>query len=160
MRSFLMGCAILAAGMVPAAASAQEQPKPVDRAAVGPEGKMGLQVTSFAFKSLEGVVPPGKLLRLMLIAKQRALATACEAHTVDEARYAEGMTIALEDVAKQSNPGENNPAVDKVMFAFATMLGGELAISAYNPDSYCAYGDELKAELGEKPEAKLLILKD
>lgn len=146
--------------VAPAAAGAQETGKPVDRASVGPEGKMGLQVTNYAFKVLEGTVPPGKTLRLMIIAKQRAIATACEEFDIDESRYQAAMTVALEDVAKLAKDGEANPALRKTLFAYGTMLGGELAISAYNPDKYCAYGKELRAELAEDKNANLLVFKD
>lgn len=163
MRKMKILGALLVAVALPTGAHAQEtnaDVKLVDRASVGPEGKMNSQFTSFAFKSLEGLVPPGKILRLMFIAKQRALATACEQFDVDESRYRDAMAIALDEVIKLTKEGENNLAVDRAMFGYATLLGGELAVSAYNPDDYCANGIELKSELGEKPEAKLLILKD
>lgn len=155
----ILSAAILIAAM-PAMAVAQTEGTPVDRAAVGPEGKMGLQVTNYAFQTLKDVVPPQKTLRLLLIAKQRALATTCAEFDVDNDRFTSAMAVALEDVTKLTKPNEANLALRTTLFAYGTMVGGELAISAYNPDSYCANGRELRDELKEDPSANILILKD
>lgn len=152
--------AIIAISLLSAAPVAASEPTgaPVDRASVGPEGKMGIQVANYAIESLQGILPQPKIVRLMLLAKQKALATACEEFTIDDAKYSAAMTVALEDVIGLVNEGEANLALRKVLFGYGTLLGGELAISAYNPKSYCAAGHDLRAEIAEDGGANIYVL--
>jgi hypothetical protein len=155
--SAIIAISIFAA--VPAAAS-EPVGTPVDRASVGAEGKMGIQVANYAMDSLQGIVPQPKIFRLMLLAKQKALASSCEEFTIDDEKYKAAMAVALEDVTRLVSPSDANPALRKVLFGYGTLLGGELAIAAYNPASYCAAGRDLRAEMAEDGSANIDVLKD
>jgi hypothetical protein len=152
--------AIIAISVLSAAPVSASEPTgaPVDRASVGPEGKMGIQVANYTIDSLQDILPQPKIFRLMLLAKQKALATACDEFTIEEEKYRAAMAVALEDVTKLTAESDANPALRKVLFGYGILLGGELAISAYNPASYCAAGHDLRAELAEDSGKNINVL--
>lgn len=154
--------ALIAISLLAAAPAVASEPTgaPVDKASVGPEGKMGIQVANYAMDSLQGIVPQPKIFRLMLLAKQKALAAACDEFTLDDDKYKAAMAVALEDVTRLVSPSDANPALRKVLFGYGTLLGGELAIAAYNPASYCAAGRDLRTELAEDGSANIDVLKN
>jgi hypothetical protein len=58
------------------------------------------------------------------------------------------------------DPAANNLPVDIALMAYSLSLGGQAAVAAYDIEAYCARGAELRAELSEDTEGRLMVLAD
>jgi hypothetical protein len=45
------------------------------------------------------------------------------------------------------------------MAGYYTVLGGQLAIAAYDPEAYCAAAAQVRAALGDDPDSQVSIWK-
>ncbi len=138
---------------------------PVDRASLSATDRMSMAFTSHVFDTLtsyEGMMNPTDILRLAIIAKQRAVAETCEGFTVDETRFNAAMQGAIGSLI-DTETSEGGAITLPFMIAYsgyATLLGGNLALAAYDPDAMCAHGAQLREELSEEGGEALLIWAD
>lgn len=138
-------------------ALAQEN-KPVPRTDLEPADRMAMHVMSYAFEHMADLIPPEKKLQLAMVAKQRAAADSCDGFEIDNQKYIAVMNATMADVVGLVEDGKENLVTDRVMFGFGMMMGGELALAAYDPEGYCAYGAELRAELEEDDKDGLVFV--
>lgn len=153
----LAACGLAVAG----AASAQDG----DMANYSPKEQMALAVmTHVSENNLTGLLDDEfaeaqMLLRLSLIAKQFALAETCEGFELEGDLYTSVLNDVMSPFAGLVEEGQNNLVVDRAMFGYATLLGGELTLAAFDPDAFCAFGTELRAEFTESDtDGKVLVL--
>lgn len=167
--------AALAALAAPAAALAQESAASpstlpegstlVERSEVRVQARMAMHVTAHALEDLkqyvEGDEAVGRMfLRMVLLAKQESTALSCAAYELDEKAMVSAM---LRTLAPLANDGENNvftTPLNRALRQYNTILGGELAQFAYDPDVYCNYGQQMIDELDDTaPEEGILVLR-
>jgi hypothetical protein len=157
--------AALAATLTALPAPAQESML-VPRTDVPAEQRITMDVLSRIYGDLEDLIgegkpmSPGSMLRVMLVAKQKAAAETCEGFTVDPARYEKVMTEALKGVSASVAGEASDEMFQRVMLAFATGFGAELAFASLNPEGYCAFAAELREELAEDAEGLALVWAD
>lgn len=145
---------------VAAGSAAAQETTPVARAEVDPAKRMGMHFTSFAFKQTEQDFPPQKMLLLAIIAKQRVAAESCEGIEIDEAKYTGVMNAAMVDVMSAAEADAKDTALNRIMYAYGLIVGGEMAVAAYDPGAYCTFGEKLRAELEEDDtEGRVFVLK-
>lgn len=159
MKLLSLAAALSMGALLPVTALAQTG-DPVAKADVPPAQRMAMQVGTHAFEQIHDLLPPNKKLMLLLVAKQRASAIACEGFDVDEALFTSVMTDVLSEVLGKVAEGQNNLPMDSIMLNFGIMVGGELALAAYDPDAYCAAAGELRTEFQQEEGGDMInILK-
>lgn len=140
----------------------------VGRADLSPEARMNMAVSTYVFDSLgsyKDLMEPTDILKLAMIAKFKAIALTCEGFEIDEARYTAAMQGLVGRLMTPS-PGETGgrPTVNLpftiAMSGYSTLLGGNLAVAAYDPDAMCALGARLRTQMVEDGAKELLIWKD
>lgn len=149
MKSALL-FSVLAGGLAFASVAVAQSGDPVNKADVPPSERMAMQVGAHAFEQMGDIIEPNKKLLILLVAKQRASAAVCEGFEVDETLFNNVMTDALSQVIGLVEDGKNNLPLDNVMFNYGVMVGGELALAAYDPAVYCAAADQLRTEFQEE----------
>jgi hypothetical protein len=138
---------------------------PVDRADLTPVERMSMAFTSHVFETLtayDGMIAPEDILRLAIIAKQRAVALSCDGYDVNEARFSAAMEAAIGSLI-DTETSEGGAITLPFMIAYsgyATLLGGNLALAAYDPDAMCAVGAQLREELSEEGGESIRIWRD
>ena len=139
-------------------ATAQEN-TPVPRDEIDPSKRMAMHVVSYAFRHTEGIFPPEKMLLLAMIAKQRVAAESCDGIEMDNAKYTTVINAAMAEVMAATAEGDNNLVLDRIMYAYGLLVGGEMAVAAYDPDAYCSFGEKLRRELQEDDtEGRVFVL--
>lgn len=152
--------AVVVAGLAFGSEVSAQSGDPVAKADVPASERMAFEVGTHAFERMGDLIAPNKKLMLLLVAKQRASATVCEGFDVDEALFTAVMSDALSEVLGLVGEGQNNLPLDTVMLNYGIMVGGELALAAYDPDAYCAAAAELRKEFQEEEDGdKLNVLK-
>ncbi|MFN3847064.1 MAG: hypothetical protein ACK4RZ_14745 [Paracoccaceae bacterium] len=138
---------------------------PVDPTSLSPVDRMNMAVASHVFETLsayEGMIARENILRLAIIAKQKVVSLSCDGYPLDEARF----NIAMNDVigSLMKTEGSEDGAITlPFMIAysgFTTLLGGNLAVAAYDPAAICAEGATLRDELSEEGGEGLRIWAD
>jgi hypothetical protein len=141
----------------------------VEAASLSPELRMNTAFTTYGFEYLGSygdMVSPQDSLRLVMVAKQRAIAQLCDGFEVDEARYTAVMNPIILPLMEAGSPSGDSegPMVNLpftiAMSGYSIFLGGSLAVGAYDLDATCAFGAELRAELAEEGGEQLRIWKD
>lgn len=152
-------------GLAMAGAALAEEGDSVDRASLSPQDRMSMDVGSYVFSTyLSGLIQDEfeaarLLLRLMMLAKQNALAATCEGFELDSARYTAVLNDIMAPFQGLVDEGNNNLVVDRVMFGYGALFGGQLALASNDPDGFCAYGTELRKEFAEQDsEGNFLVL--
>lgn len=152
-------------GLAMAGAAFAQEGEPVDRASLSPKDRMAMDVTSYVaatyFTNLTEVEfdDAQVLLRLMMIAKQNALAVTCDGFELNSEQYTAVLNDVLAPFQELVDEGQNNLVTDRVMFGYGTLFGGELALASYDPAGYCAFGVELRQEFSENDDsARFLVL--
>jgi len=148
-------------------ASAQTK-APVDRDSMSPEARMNMAVAAHVFdyiEGYEGLFEPGDVFLLGMVAKMKAIALTCDGFDLDTVRYNAIMADILGPLTELSENTEVEEATINLPFtiamsAYTMFIGGNLAVSAYDPDGFCAVGDELRTQLAEDDASHLLIWKD
>lgn len=149
-----------AASLASASLAFAQEGEPVAKADVPPSERMSMAVGTHAIKQMGDLIAPEKKLMVLMIAKQRASAQVCEGFEVDQALFTAAMSDALSEVIGLVEEGQNNLPMDVVMFNYGVMVGGELALAAYDPSAYCAAAAEMRAEFQtEEGGDKLNVLK-
>ncbi len=156
--------ALAVAGTAPAVAQTAppEGSKPVARADVPVSARMGMHVSALVLEDLKQYVTDDEklgamFLRMVILAKQEAIGASCAAYELDKDRMA---VLILRTMQPLSEGVEKDVAISHLQRAlrqYNTLLGGELAVFAYDPAGYCAAGKTLFAELGEYPEADSML---
>jgi hypothetical protein len=54
----------------------------------------------------------------------------------------------------------NNLPFTIAMSGYAMLLGGDLAVGAFDPDRFCALGDVLRKQMAEKDALEIMIWSD
>lgn len=138
---------------------------PVDHASLSRQARMAMDVSSYAastyFAGLTGdeFKDAQVALRFMMVAKQKALAASCDGFSIDSARYTSVLNRLMAPFEGLVKKGQNNLVVDRLMFGYGTLFGGELALAAYDPVGFCANGTELRNAFSKNAvENKFLVL--
>jgi hypothetical protein len=100
---------------------------------------------------------PGRV-RLFFVAQQRGLAMHCEGYEVDEERFKLVMEDILSEIAEFTEPDQNNLPLDRVPGSYAMVMGGQIAAAAYDRETYCARGEDLRVGLAGDTEGKPSVL--
>jgi hypothetical protein len=77
------------------------------------------------------------------------MASSCEGYEADEEKFRAIMNDVVSKLAPLAEEGQNNLPIDSVMAGYYTVLGGQLAIAAYDPEAYCAAAAQVRAALGD-----------
>ena len=110
-------------------------------ASMSPELRMNTAFTTYGFEYLGSygdMVSPQDSLRLVMVAKQRAIAQLCDGFEVDEARYTAVMNPIILPLIKAGSPPSDSkgPTVNMpftiAMSGYSIFLGGSLAVGAYD----------------------------
>lgn len=156
----------LALGLISLAGAATARSgNPFSRADVAPVERMNLAARAYVFQTFaeyEGLIASENVWRLAIIAKQKALSLICDGYDLDEARFNAALMTAVGPIAEvqsETSAGFTLPFM-KPYSAFATFLGGDLAVAAYDPEATCAYGPVSREELTEDDGTSLLIWTD
>jgi len=158
---------VMCMALMTTAATAQTG-TPVDLASASPEARMNMAVTAHVFDyfvEFEGLLEVADVFSLSLIAKMKALSMTCEGFDLDRVRYTAAIGDVIGPLYRISADGEQpmhsgNPLVTIAMSGYSMLVGGNLAVAAYNPDGFCAAGEELRAHLIEDNATHLLIWAD
>jgi hypothetical protein len=142
--------------------------EPVERASLSPEARMNMAITAHVFDYFarhEGLMEAQDVFLLSLIAKMKAVSQVCEGFDLDHERYTSLMREIIGPLflmSRGAEPGHpsSNPLVTIAMSGYSMLVGGNLAVAAYNPDGFCAAGEELRTQLAEDNAAHLLIWAD
>lgn len=155
---------VLAAGSaLPAVPAVAEQSgTPVDPATIDAVSRMEKAVFTRAFEHIlledMGLLSPTDGFRLMMVAQQRALAENCDGCAVDETKFSAVMSDILSEIQGMTEEGQNNLPLDVVPGAYAMSLGGLTAVAAHDPERFCARGAEVRDELSEDAEGRVMVL--
>lgn len=148
----------LACAIAVAAPALAEERVPVDPARVDPAARMNQAVFDLAFERIEKLLAPEDILRLLLVAQQKGLAINCDGYEVDNDRFKAVMQDILKDITGLVEAGQDNLAYDIVVGSYQIALGGQMAVAAYDRKAYCAHGEELRTELADDTEGRVLVL--
>lgn len=129
-----------------------------DDPAADPVLRMNDAVNTAALTRLGDLLPPGDVLRLFAVARQEALATSCDGYELDMARYTAVLNDILAGLREGTEPGAENLPVDVAMSAYSVVLGGQIAVGAFDQAAYCASGAEIRAELATDSEGRIGVL--
>jgi hypothetical protein len=138
---------------------------PVARADLSAVERMNMGVSTYVFETLtsyEGMIAPQDILRLAIIAKQKAVSLTCDGYDVDENRFNAAMVEAIGSLI-DTETSEGGAITLPFMIAYsgyATLLGGNLAVAADDPGAMCAEGAVLREELSEEGGDALQIWVD
>jgi len=138
---------------------------PVDLASASPEARMNMAVTAHVFDyfvEFEGLLEVDDVFQLSLISKMKALSMTCEGFDIDRERYTAAIGGVMGPLYRMSHAGaqphpSDNILVTIAMSGYSMLVGGNLAVAAYNPDGFCAAGEELRAQMIEDKATHLLI---
>jgi hypothetical protein len=111
--------------------------------------QMDKAASTDATENMLRLLPPGEVLRVLVVARQYAMASSCEGYEVDEEKFRAIMNDVVSKLAPLAEEGQNNLPIDSVMAGYYTVLGGQLAIAAYDPEAYCAAAAQVRAALGD-----------
>lgn len=147
-----------------AGAAVAQSGDPVARGDLSPIDRMNMAVGTHVFETLTSMdmIEPGDILRLAIVAEQKAIALTCDGYEVDEGRFSAVMAEAIGSLI-DTESSEGGAITLPFMIAYsgyATLLGGNLAVAAYDPDAMCALGAVLREELSEDGGDALRIWAD
>jgi len=161
LKSLICALCLLPLAQVAAAQSGDQ----VDRADLAALDRMGMEVGTYAAEYLGGygdLFEPQMLVKLGVIAKQRAIAHTCDGFEVDMERYNTAMDGLLRPIIDMIKPPEDGGAAINLPFtiamsAYSMLLGGNIASGAAAPDKMCALGSDLRDALAGGDDEALLI---
>lgn len=165
-RARTLAAAICMALMSTAAAA--QTGETVDRSTLTPETRMSMAVAAHVveyFADYEGLLDDKDIFRLAMVAKMKAIALTCEGFDIDEARYNAvmadivGPLLTLTQNPETAEP-RNNLAFTIALSGYSMLLGGELAVGAYDPGKFCALGDVLRKQMAEDDALRIMIWAD
>lgn len=148
-----LALALLAGG----AALAQEG-TPIAPDAVDPANRMSIAVTAAVHERVKDLIDPQKTIRLVLVAHQAAIAETCEGYEMDVEKFTTAMNDIVGDLWDLTEEGQNNLAVDAVMFAYGMAVGGEAAVAAFDTETYCADAADFRESLAADTDGSFTIL--
>lgn len=139
-----------------------ESSKPVARADVPVSARMGMHVSALVLEDLKQYVTDDQklgqmFLRMVILAKQEAIGASCAAYELDKQRMVALMMRTMRPLSEGVEKDVATSHLQRALRQYNTLLGGELAVFAYDPASYCEAGKTLFAELGEYPEAESIL---
>jgi len=158
-------CALVLAAATQAQTTVPEGSKPVPRADVPVQARMSMHVGALVLEDLKQYVTDDEklgalYLRMLLLAKQEAIAASCAGYDLDKDRRVTLMLRTMRPLAEGMENGVASANLQRGLRQYNTLLGGELAQFAYEPTGYCNAAEDLVKELGEYPEAEsMLVLK-
>jgi hypothetical protein len=68
------------------------------------------------------------------------------------------MEDILSEMTELTEPDQNNLPLDRVPGSYTMALGGQIAAAAYDRETYCARGEDLRVGLAGDTEGKPLVL--
>lgn len=148
----------LICGLALPVCAAAETGTPVDPASVDVRQRMSMAYANLSDEFFKDLVAPPDMMKLFLVTKQQVLATVCEGFEIDDTRLNEVLNTLLASTIVDGSP--TALMLGRVMHGYGIVKGGEIALATHDPDSYCAYGAELRAELlSEEGGAAIDVLK-
>lgn len=148
----------------PAAAQTTSGP-PAVRGDVSPNGRIAMHVNALVLEDLKQFIPDeakrsGVFMRMVLTAKQEAIGASCAGYAIDQKRLAAVMMRTMRPISEGVSKDVSTANLNRALRQYHTLLGGELAQFAYDPNAYCAHAKTVLTELSEYPEAQSpLVLK-
>lgn len=143
--------------LVPLSSAVVAQDDAIDRMTTA----LGTYVSEY-FSSYGDTFDPQAMMQLNAVALQRAIAVTCDDFAVDEALYVDVMNRVLEPyepAADASGPRPDLPFTI-AMSGYSMLLGGNIAVGAYDPDAMCAIGAKLRKDMSEEGRDRLRIWSD
>ncbi len=170
LRKFLvsaaLGTATIANSALAQTTARPEGGKPVARAEVSAQARAAMHVNARVLDDLKQFVPDEEtrakmLLRMVILAKQEAIATSCAGYGLDQQRMFTMMLRTTMPLLDEKTPKDVRTAnLNRALRQYNTLLGGELAQFSFNPNEYCDYAKTLMDDLGGYSEADtILVLK-
>lgn len=158
--AFAIGAASPAVALAQDAASGET--KPVARADVPVTARMGMHVSALVLEDLRQFVTDEQklgpmFLRLVLLAKQEAIGTNCTAFDLDKQQLLTLMKRTVQPLSEGVEKDVATSQLHRALRQYNTLLGGELAVFAYDPDGYCDAAAVLFKELGEDGGADSML---
>lgn len=131
-------------GLAGTGAALADTTTPVDPATIDVKQRMSMAYVDQSFTLLKDLVDPGDVLKLVLVTKQEVLAAMCEGFEIDNDK----LTTVLNTVLAKPMAGGNPDSLvfGRVMHGYGVLKGGEMALATYDPDAYCTYGIDLRAQ--------------
>jgi hypothetical protein len=123
------------------------------------QDRMNKAASTHATENMLRLLSPGEVLRVLIVARQSATASSCDGYEVDEEKFRTVMNDIVAKLAELTEEGQNNLPIDSVMAGYYTVLGGQLAIAAYDLDAYCAAAAEVREALKDDADGRLSIWK-
>lgn len=143
---------------LPAAAQTSGGP-PAARSEVPPNGRIAMHVSAMVLEDLKQFIPDetrrgAVFMRMVLIAKQEAIGASCASYRLDQKRMATVMMRTMRPISEGASKDVATANLNRALRQYHTLLGGELAQFAHDPNAYCARAGELVSELSAYPEAQ------
>ncbi|MFN3989940.1 MAG: hypothetical protein ACK4IS_06755 [Erythrobacter sp.] len=161
-----LGTTAIATGALAQATLRPEGSKPVARAEVSAEARAAMHVNARVLEDLTQLVPDEEtrakmMLRMVILAKQEAIAGSCAGHDLDQQRMFTLMYRTTMPLLDHKTPKDARTAnLDRALRQYNTLLGSELAQFSFNPREYCDYARTLMEDLSGYSEAEtMLVLK-
>ncbi|MFN3989189.1 MAG: hypothetical protein ACK4IS_02900 [Erythrobacter sp.] len=161
LRTALFAPAVALVGLMlaaPLAAQTASGP-PAARGEVNPNGRIAMHVSALVMEDLKQFITDETkrssiFMRMVLVAKQEAIGSSCAAYVVDQKRLTAVMMRAMRPLSEGVSKDVATTNLNRALRQYHTLLGGELAQFAYDPDGYCNRAKQLVTDLGEYPEAQ------
>jgi hypothetical protein len=67
------------------------------------------------------------------------------------------MEDILSEIAEVNEPDQKNLPLDMVLGSYAMVMGGQIAVAAYDRETYCARGEDLRVGLAGDTEGKVSV---
>lgn len=159
-----LGFALPVAAQSADPASAAPQGKPISREDAAMQTRMSVHVNGTVLADLKPMVADEQklgalFLRMVLLSKQEAVGASCAAYSLDKQRMVAAMLGTIVPVTEGLEKDQAQATINQVLRHYHTMLGGQLAQYAYNPDSFCGAGKDLYDSLVANGDGdKILVL--
>lgn len=127
--------------------------------AAEPATRMTKAVDSHVFESVLRLLSPPDSMRLVMVARQHAIALNCDGYEIDWDKRRTVLNDVVAALTKLTKEGENNLPVDVVMAGYNMSLGGQMAVAAYDKKAYCDNAATLRDGLEGDTEGKVSIWK-
>lgn len=161
----LCAVALAFAGATPAQAqtATPQANTPVARKDVPVSARMSMKVGALVMEDLRQFVTDDKTLgfiylRMVLLAKQEAIGVSCAAYELDQKRMVAAMFRTMGPLTQGVEKDVAQGNLQRALRQYNTLLGGEIAVFAYDPAAYCEAGKALFKDLSEDKEAESMFV--
>lgn len=131
-------------GLSGTGAACADTTTPVDPATIDVKQRMSMAYVDQSFLLFNDLIAPEDMLKLILVTKQEVLAAVCEGFEIDNDKLTSVLNTVLAKPMADGNP--DALVFGRVMHGYGIVKGGEMALATYDPDAYCTYGNDLRAQ--------------